>query len=311
MNLLLLAVLAASLPTFEDFRRADRERRTTGQFQTAESVKLTLIDPELIARTASQHVDDPAILWGAAELLVDWSKQKPMFESALRACGTNVAVALRFACAAARHSDFDVAAQWLRYCEQNDAANAAPWIAELWMLRRQRQPEKLSHPPQKRPTDFRDYSVEATRARIKLLEAAGCSPYSARRLGFSPDSALLSMARDLCKAPVPGDALPLLQNAAKRMQQHPTFLLTELVGQTIERTLLAARKDTATNLEIESRIAAMDDRREEINMLIADVGRNTIDLATEQQMVSYLDNALANGEETAMRKLAEAVRHGP
>jgi hypothetical protein len=311
MNLFLLIVLAASLPTFDDFRRADHERRTTGQFQTAESMRLTQIDAGLIVRTASQHADDPQMLWGAAELLADWSKQEPMFESALRASGTNVAVALRFACAAAQHSDFGLAVQWLRPCEQKDEGNTAPPIAELWALRRQRLPEKLSHPPQNRPADFRDYSVEATRARIKLLEAAGYSPYSARRVGFNPGSILLSMARDLGKPPVADDALPLLQDAAKAMQRGPTFLLTEFVGQSIERNLLALRKDAATNEEVQSRVADMNGRREALKELVAAVERNTIDLATEQQMVNYFDNVLSLGEETAMKKLAEAVRHGP
>jgi len=40
MNPLFVVILAASLPTFRDFSRIDRERRTTGQFQTTESLQV-------------------------------------------------------------------------------------------------------------------------------------------------------------------------------------------------------------------------------------------------------------------------------
>ena len=40
---------ADSLPTFEDFRRVDRTRRMTGQMQSEELLKVTRIDPGLIA----------------------------------------------------------------------------------------------------------------------------------------------------------------------------------------------------------------------------------------------------------------------
>ena len=39
MNPLFVVILAASLPTFRDFSRIDRERRTTGRFQTTESLQ--------------------------------------------------------------------------------------------------------------------------------------------------------------------------------------------------------------------------------------------------------------------------------
>src|SRR5260221_7192898 len=106
MNLLLVVVLAASLPTFEEFRRADRERRESGQLQTAESMKLLRIDPELIVRTAKKHPNDPLIQWGAAELFTDWEQKRAQFEKVIASSTTtNVAVALRFGCAAAQNGD--------------------------------------------------------------------------------------------------------------------------------------------------------------------------------------------------------------
>src|SRR5438093_295916 len=107
MNLFLLALLAASLPTFQDFRRVDRTRRLTGQLQTAELLSVSQIDAGLIKRTAQEHADDATIQWGAAELLVDWAGKHEMFESALHASGTNTPVALRFASAAAKARKFD------------------------------------------------------------------------------------------------------------------------------------------------------------------------------------------------------------
>ena len=231
-----------------------------------------------------------------------------MFESALRASSTNVAVALRFACAATQHSDFGPASLWVRHCEQNDPGNTAPWLVELWTLRQQRLPEKLANLPKKRPTDYRDYSVEATRARIRVLEAAGYPPYSARRLGFRSEWVLLSMARDLCRPPVSDAALPLLEEAARSMQRQPPFIVTELVGESVERNLLALRQDATTSAEIKTRIDQMDNRREELKALISAVEQNTIDLASEQQMVRYFDEVLVLGEEAAMKTLAIEVR---
>ena len=308
MNLFLLVLLATSLPTFHDFRRVDRTRRLTGQLQTAELLSVSQIDSGLIKHTAREHADDATVQWGAAELLVDWAGKREMFESALRLGGTNTPVALRYACAAAKAHKFDIAVTWLRHCQEKDADNAVPWLAELWILRQQKQPLKPSKPAETWTTHFRDYSVEASRARIKLLEAAGYSAYSARRLGFSPDSAVLMMARDMGKPPFEDDALPILKATAKAMQENPPFLVTELVGQTLERLLLANRKDAATSVEVRFRVVEMDERREAIKQLLGDMERNTVDLATESEMVKYFDDVLTLGEEAAMKKLAEAVR---
>jgi hypothetical protein len=178
----------------------------------------------------------------------------------------------------------------------------------LWVLRQRKEPLKPSKPAESWTTHFRDYSVEATRARIKLLEAAGYSAYVARRLGLSPDSIALTMARDMGKPPLEDEALPILKYAARAMQENPPFLLTELVGQSLERILLASRKDAETSPEVRFRVVEMDERREAIKQLLGDMERNTVDLATEAEMVRYFDDALAIGEEATMKRLAEAVR---
>ena len=60
---------AEDLPTFDDFRRVDRQRRMTGQFQTTELLKITQIDPGLIQKTAQQTTNEYQVVWGAASQL--------------------------------------------------------------------------------------------------------------------------------------------------------------------------------------------------------------------------------------------------
>lgn len=305
--LLAVLLLAASLPSFEDFRRVDRMRRFTGQLQTAELLEVTHIDPALIIRTA-QKADDPKMLWGATELLSDWPRKRAMFESVRQASGTNanLLIDLRYACAAAQNRDFDVALTLLRECQKRDTGNIVPWLGELWVLQQQKQPIPTRRPPDW--AEFRDGAAEAARARVRLLEAAGYSPYSARRLGFMPDTFAVSMARDLSSPPVDTNAAPVLRAVAKAMQESPTFMLTELVGQTLERGIMASRPDAATSPEVSFRIVEMDKRRDELKTLLADVERNIVDVATEKEMVQYFDDVLAMGEEAAMKHLAETVR---
>ena len=308
MNLFLLMLLAASLPTFEDFRRVDRMRRLTGQLQTAELLSVSQIDADLIKRTAQAHADDAAMQWGAAELLPDWTPKREFFDAALRLNGTNTATMLRMACCAAKAGQFAAALSWLHECEDKDKDNMAPWLAELWILNQQKQPLHAAKPPESWTLHFRDYSVEASHARIKLLEAAGYSAYSARRLGFSADSVAISMARDLAKPPFDDEELPILKTSAKALQTSPPFLLDELVGQTLERMVLASRADADTSVEVRFRVVEMDERRDAIKQLLADMERTTVDFATEQEMVRYFDNVLDLGEEAAMKHLAETVR---
>jgi len=299
---------AGTLPTFDDFRRIDRERRLTGQLQTDELIKVTQVDPRLMVKTAQLHPDDPRIIWGAAELITDWPAKRILFETALEEDHTNVAVALHYATAAVQHSDFTVAREWLGYCELNDSDNTAPWLVEQWVLRQLHLNPKPAHEPEARTSDFRDYSVEATRARTKTLEAAGYSAYSARRLGMKADSAALSMARDLIKPPIPDVARPLLKDAARSMQEHGTFLLDEFVGQTIEGALLSLRPDASTSVTVRYRFMEMEDRRQALQDLLAQVEHGTVDFTTEAQMVQYFDNVLNEGEETAMKDLMTTVR---
>jgi hypothetical protein len=307
----LLTSAAQQLPSFEDFRRVDQARRLTGQLQTAELLSISQINANLIKRTAEQHSDDSTILWGAAELLSDWSSKRDLFEQTLHVGGTNVAVALRFACVAAKVQKFEIALSWLQYCQRKDADNMVPWLVEMWVQRQHKQPLEQSQPMGTWTTHFRDYSVEASRARIKLLKAAGYSAYAARRLGFSADSVALTMVRDMGKLPLDGAALPILRSAGKAMQENPPFLLDELVGQSLERSLLANRKDADTSPQVRFRVLEMDERRDAIKQLLGDMQSNTVDLATESQMVQYFDNVLTIGEEPAMRRLADVVRGKP
>ena len=302
MNLFLTIVLAATLPGFADFQRIDRVRRQTGERMTDDLLRVVTVDPVLILKTTE---DQPELSWGAAELLKDWPQRRAMYERALTASSTNAGILVRFACAAAKQGD-EAALLLLHEAQKRDNDNIAPWVAELWWLRQHDQPMLLPNAPAVWTANFRDYSVEASRARIRLLEAAGYSPYTARRLGISADSPVLAMARDLVRPPVSEAAGPLLMQTARALQQQP-FLLDELIGQTMERSLLMVRHDQT----FESRSATLDKRREALSKLVADIERNVIDFATEEQMVEYYDTELDKGEEAAMKKLAQAVSSKP
>lgn len=307
MNLFLMIVLAASLPGFAEFQRIDRQRRASGQQMTEEWLRASRVEPELILRTADRN---PDWLWGAAELLPDWPQQRAMFERALAATGTNTAIAVRFACAAAKQSDADTALPWLRECQRRDADNTAPWLAELWLLKKLGRPLVLSNSPPAWTTNFRDYSREASRARIRLLEAVGYSPYAARRLGLSADSPALTMARDLSAGPINEVTATLLRETAQSLQRQPRWLLWELVGQRIEIALLTLRRLHDTSGAAEQRAEELGERREELLQLVGEIERNVVPLATEAQMVQYFDEVLDQGEETALKRLAETVRGG-
>lgn len=293
---------AQGLPTFEDFRHADRERRETGQLQTAESLALMRVDPQLLDRMAKENRNDPELVLGLAELRGDWP-------AALEASGTNAVVALRFACASAMKHDFDAALRWLRFCQSHDASNTVPWLGELWVLRRQGKTLDAFRPPE-RATEYRDYAVPAARARVRALAKAGYAPYAARRIALMQNTFVESMAQDLGRDAIAQQAAPFLLNAARAMQHGSTFLLTELVGQTLERAALTAMPK-ANQEQVETRIEELDDRRQELRQLVSNTERHTVELATEQQMVDYFDNVLAIGEEAAMKWLAGAVRGKP
>ena len=297
-----LPTSAASLPSFEDFRRADRERRLTGQRQTAESMALMRVNPKLIARVGIENPNDPDLLLGAAELGGDWS-------AVLVAGGTNAVVALRFACASAVKRDYETALRWFRHCQTNDTGNAVPWLGELWVLRQQdKMPEAFRAPDG--AMDYRDYVVPAARARIRALEKAGYFPYAARRIGLMQSTFVESMAQDLSRDMKAPRAAPFLLSVARAMQRRSTFLLTELVGQTLEHATLAAQPK-ADEKEIETRLEEIDTRRDELKQLVAVTERRTADFATGSEMVKYFDDVLAIGEEAAMKRLAETVRVKP
>ena len=298
------SAFASPLPTFDNFRRMDHERRVSGPLQTAGSH----VDAALILRTAEQHRDNPQIQWGAAELLTDWTQKQTQFETALAVSGTNVLIALRFGCAAARAGQFDLARTWLRHCQNVDSTNAVPWLADLWLLQKEGTIGKFQSPTT--ATRFNDCATEAVRARTHALEAAGYSAYAARRIGFVAEMPVLSMVHELVRANITEPA-HLLAGAAESMQ-HGTFLITELVGQSLEKALLTARTAVSTNTEAATaRVEQMTARRNQIRQLVADTGRFVVDNATEVQMVQYYDDVLTLSEEEAMNRLAKTVQKSP
>ena len=280
---------AEGLPRFEDFRSADRERRETGRLQTAESMALTRVNPKLIARVATENSGDPEILLGVAELRGgDW----PV---ALEAGGTNAVVALRFACASAIKRDYPTALRWFRYCQTNDTGNLVPWLGELWVLRQQGDSPDTFRPPE-RVMEYRDYGVPAARARVRVLEKAGYTPYAARRIALMQNTFVESMAQDLSRDKVAQQAAPFLLTAARAMQRRPTFLLTEFVGQTLERAALAATSRTGEEeRKSGSKNSTPDERR--LKQLVAVTEQRVGDLATEASMVQYYDNVLSRKNE--------------
>lgn len=82
------------------------------------------------------------------------------------------------------------------------------------------------------------------------------------------------------------------------------YLLTELVGETLERAATAVGVDGQTGVEVSMRGVEVDRRREEIKALVSTVERNDVDVATETEMVQYFNDVLNLGEEVAMRRLA-------
>jgi hypothetical protein len=263
----------------------------------------------LVLRVAGQHRDNAQIQWGAAELLNDWTQKQAQFEVALAVSGTNATIALWFACDAAQSGKFDTAQTWLQYCQKIDSSNAVPWLVMFWISSKQAAPLDAIQPPAC-ATQFHDAIAPAARARIRLLEAAGYSPYAARRLGvLGVNMALPSMLRELAKQKLPDPAARLLLTAAQAMQ-HGMLFITELVGQTVEKSLLQARPDAETNTEIAARLEHLAARRESIKRVTSDVGR-IVDAATESEMVQYFDDILTVGEEGAMNRLAKTVKKTP
>jgi hypothetical protein len=318
--LLLLAILgfdspivtpafsAQPLPTYEDFRRVDRMRRMTGQLQTEELLRLTDIDRGLIQRAVQQATNDYQIVWGAAELVRDWPSQHALFDTALTASGTNTEVALRYACAAAEGHDPETAATLLHLVETDDSANIVPWFVEMNLLVAQKKGLADMKSPPSWAIRYRDYAVDAARARIRTLEAMGYSPYAARRLGFMPGMPVLAMAREYADKPIDKAAMPLLATVARAMQSRPIYLVTELVGQTLERAVMKVGVDGQSGSEVSLRNVELDRRRDDIRALLSMVQQNAVDVATESEMVNYFDNVLSLGEEIAMHRLAETVQ---
>jgi hypothetical protein len=304
-------VSAQGLPSYEDFRRVDRARRATGQLQTAELMQVTQVDRGLIQRTALQAANDFPVVWGAAELINSWPFKRELFDKALAASGSNVMVALRYACVAAQQRDEDVALPLLHFVEKKDEGNAVPWLVELRLLQLQQKGVAELKLPASGTAHYRDYAGEAARARIRLLEAAGYSPYAARRLGFAPDTIAVGMARELTEQPIEKAAAPFLLGVARAMQERPMYLLTELVGETLERAATAAGVEGQTGAEVSMRNVELDSRREEIKALVTAVERNAVEVATETEMVQYFNDVLNLGEEVAMRRLAGKVGGKP
>jgi hypothetical protein len=217
--------------------------------------------------------------------------------------GTSAVVALRFACASAIKRDYPIALRWFRYCQTNDAGNLVPWLGELWVLRQQGDSPDTFHPPE-RVMEYRDYGVPAAHARVRVLEKAGYTPYAARRITLMQNTFVELMVQDLSRDSGVQPVAPFLVKAARAMQRRPTFLLTEFVGQSLERAALPS----VDEVEREKQLEELDARRGELKQLVAVTERRVGDLATEASMVRYYDNVLLLGEETAMKQLATDVR---
>ncbi len=308
-------VRAGELPGFDEFRRIDRLRRLTGQLQTAELMEVSRLDAQRLVATAQRNPADWQLQWGAAELLVEWPNKRMFFEAALAASQTNLAVAARYAWFAAQQRDRAVALPWLRYVAQKESDSIVPWVGQLWLLT----PAALAAAapteeiqalrPAMWATAFRDYAASAGRARVRLLEAVGYSAYAARRLGFMPETPAALMARELGTRRWEEEAArEILTRAARAMQAAAPFLLYEFIGQSIETGLTQARPDAASSAEARYRAIEIENRREELKGLLAEVERNAIDIATEAEMIRYFDDVLTLGEETALRRLLAAVR---
>ncbi|MEI8062860.1 MAG: hypothetical protein WCH84_02210 [Verrucomicrobiota bacterium] len=300
--------IAGDLPTFADFRRMDQTRRLTGQLQTAELLKITQLNPVLIADVVQRGTNDAQLAWGAAELLTDWPARRTLFETVLATVSNRAPVALRYACAAARQGEYDTALKLARFCQMQDSDNTVPWLLELWILSQRKLGEHLEQSPPLWTTNYRDYTVEACEARIRVLELAGYSAYSARRLGFKPDSDALFIAQNICKPPFDEVTKRLLRSSGESLQQRRQFLLGELIGQTLERTMLALQPDPDRNGAVTARLEIIGTRRERLRQRLADIERNTVDYATEAQMVQYFDDVLTLGEEAAMQRLIGSVK---
>ena len=302
MSWLLAILLAATLPSFEEFRAADRGRRESRQWQSDESARLLRVDPALVTRVADKQRDYWNIQWGAAELLEDWKQKQPRFEAALAKSGSNVMVALRFACAAAEAGQSERALKLLEHCQQQDATNRAPWLVELWVLREMGDADRFE--PTGAGPQYRDGADEAARARIRVLEVAGYSKYAARRVGFLPKMHTLRMAQDLRRGHHEGYVSEFLLETARAMQTGATFLVEDLVGQSLESAMWERQTSSPGK---ETRIEELAVRRASLTKLVQQM-EPLADTATEEEMVRYYDNLLLIGEVEAMKRLAREVR---
>lgn len=295
---LVLAIVLGALPTFEDFREADRARRESGQWQTEKLVRLMQVEAARVMETAQRHRHDWELQWGAAELLSSWKLKCAFFEAALAGSRTNLGVALRFACAATVEREDKLAAQWLGYCQRHDKTNSVCWLAELWLLRAQGEADRFE--PTGAGPEFRDYGAGAARARIRILEAMGYSKYAARRIGFLPKLYAVQMAQDLRRGKHEGYVQQFLLETAAAMQQQPIFLVTELAGQSLESAIWAMQPDSPRKA---ARLEELAERRAWLTEMLEEMEKR-VDAAPEERMVRYFDELLLLGELEAMRRLA-------
>ena len=303
-------VCAQNLPTFDDFRRVDRLHLAAGAFQTEDLFKPPALNYSLIQNAARQATNDYQIVWGAAELIGDWPTKRALFDSALTLSRTNLEVALRYACAAAGNQDLNTALPLLHLAEKQDPANIVPWFVEWYVVRVQVNRLADVRLPSANSVHYQDYAVDAARVRIRTLELAGYSAYSARRIGFVPDMPVLTMARDWVGRPIEIAAAPMLLTMARAMQGNPIYLVTEMVGQSLELAAVAAGASDPTRNPAKPRSAVLFQRRNQIQALLSSMERSIVDLATEPELIHYFDNVLALGEEPAIRRLSQRTHGG-
>ncbi|MCX7887302.1 MAG: hypothetical protein N3B01_08655 [Verrucomicrobiae bacterium] len=301
MTWLLCIVLGAWLPSFEDFREADRARRESGRWQSEALARLMQVNPARVLEVARRHSHDWEMQWGAAELVSDWKLKRARFEAAVAGSGTNVAVAARFACAAAAERDDALAMRWIEHCQRHDRTNSVSWLVELWLLRAQGEADRFE--PTGAGPVFRDYAEGAARARIRVLEAMGYSKYSARRIGYLPKLYAVEMAQQLRRGKHEPYVREFLLETAAAMQRDAVFLVTELAGQSLETAMLALRPDSPAK---QARLEELAERRVWVQEMLGELEQR-VDAASEERMVRYFDELLLLGELEAMRRLAREL----
>ena len=111
------------------------------------------------------------------------------------------------------------------------------------------------------------------------------------------------IAKDLCRPPVSELARPLLKEAAGFLQQRRLFFLTEMVGQTMELSLLALRPDSVPALE---GLAAADGSLAPLQAAFLQAGGTQCGICTPGMLIAA-EAFIAGGGEPTDEAIREAI----